>query len=150
MKIFYMSALKNTMNGQDPKVTGGQPSTPKPLPVKFVHKQASAFHGIHADGAWGMLNGQGIIQLNFFTERPPLADSVIFPQNADGSFAQPVEECKERDEKNFIVIREFQVVVCMSLAAAKHTHTVLGNFIALADDQLRLAEQTKPKTTGTV
>jgi hypothetical protein len=139
------------MNGQDPKLTAGQPSQPKPLPVKFVHKESGGFKTIHADGIWGMLNSHRNIQINFFTERPPIPDSVIFPIQSDGiSFGQMVEEYKERDDKNFIVVREFQVGAVMSLAAAKQVHTVLGNFIAVADEQERLAAQMQMKPTKTV
>ena len=136
------------MSGQEPEPIPGQP--PAPLPVKFVHKWGNAFHGVHADGVWGLLNGHGVIQLNFFTERPPIPDTVIFAFKPDGSFAQPVEEHSEKDEKNFLVIREFQVGVSLALAEAKQVHAVLGNFIAMAEDSLRLAEQMKAKTTKTL
>jgi hypothetical protein len=145
-----MSALIDAMNGQEPKPNTGQPAVqPQILPVKFVHREGKAYHEIHADGVWGLLNGHGNIQANFFIEHPPIPNSVVFPLNPNGTFSQPVEEYKEKDEKHFIVIREFQVGVVMSLAAAKQIHTVLGNFIAVADDQLMAVEQMKAKTSIT-
>jgi len=37
----------------------------------------------------------------------------------------------------------------MSITAAKQAHIVLGNFIAMVEDQLRLAQQANAKTTKT-
>jgi hypothetical protein len=140
--------VQNNMSviGPDPRLTGAQPSMPKTLPVKFVHREGKAFHAVPADGVWGLLNAQGAIQMNFFTEHPLIPDSVTFPINSDGSFGVATEEYKEKDEKNFVVIREFQVNVTVSLASAKQIHNIIGNFIALAEDQIRMAEQMKQAT----
>ncbi|MGO8698330.1 MAG: hypothetical protein ACLQVY_11505 [Limisphaerales bacterium] len=132
------------MNGQNQKV---QTAQPKPLPVKFVHEEGAAFRTLPADGVWGMLNNQGNIQLNFFTEHAPIPHAVIFPVSEGGSFSgPPSEQYKDNDPAHYIVIREFQVGVTMSLHAAKHTHMVLGNFIAMAEDQLRSAAQSPLQT----
>lgn len=145
-----MVSNENLMNGPDQKLAVAQPSQLKPLPVRFIHKESKSFHTVPADGVWGMVNGQGNIQIIFLTEHPPIPDAVIFPVNQDGGFVgQMTEEYKENDPNHYIVIREFQVGVTMSITAAKQAHIVLGNFIAMVEDQLRLAQQANAKTTKT-
>lgn len=141
------------MNGHDPKPIVGQPQLQlKPRPAKFVLRESEKFHIVHADGVWGMLNSHGTIQINFFVEHPPVPNSVTFPLRPDGLgfTGQMLEEYKDQDENNFVMFRDFQVGVALSLDAAKYAHTVLGNFIALAEDQLKMAEQAKSKTTKSV
>ena len=143
-----MPPNEDVMNGQEAKFDAAQPSQQKVLPVRYIHKESNSFRTVPADGVWGVLNGHGIIQIIFLTEHPPIPDSVTLPVNADGTFSgQMTEDYEEKDEKNYIVIREFQVGVTLSLNVAKQAHTVLGNFIAAAEDQLRLAQQANARTT---
>lgn len=136
------------MTEPDQTRAGAQPSQVKP--VRFIHTEGKSFHVVHADGVWGMSNGQGNIQLNFLIEHPPIPQSVVYQLNPEGAFSgQITEQYNEIDEKHFLVIREFQVGIVLSLAAAKQAHIVLGNFIALVEDQIRLAQAAAATTRKT-
>lgn len=126
------------MDGQAPKSEPAQVGPQRP-PVKIVHRLSKRFETVPADGGWGMFNGHGKIQLNFFTERPMLPDFVVFPLRPEDP--QAMEEHYEQgfEKDHIMVVRDFHVAVTMSVDAAKHVHTVLGNFIALAEDQMRAA-----------
>jgi hypothetical protein len=117
----------------------------KLLPVKFITEKDPSFRTYHADGAWGMANAVGNIQLSFFVEHNPLPISVLHPINKDGNISNEGEitSLNEQDENNFIVIRDFQMAVVLQLEAAKNIHRILENFIKLSEDSTETENENK-------
>jgi hypothetical protein len=114
-----------------------------PLPVKFIHEKGPQYRTCHADAAWGTTNGQSNIQLEFYLERAPIPTVVIQPVNPDGTYTGEQKLEPIQDTEHFVVIRDFQVGVVLSLQSALQVQAVLGNFIELAKEQQRLSKETK-------
>ena len=105
-----------------------------PLPVKFITEKDASFRTYHADGAWGMVNNFGNIQLNFFVERPPMVDSVTYQLDKLGHPADEGTLDIQQEKGRFLVVRELQSAVVLSLASARLVHATIGNFIKIAED----------------
>jgi hypothetical protein len=103
------------------------PSAPKPL--KFLHEKGPLFRTFHADGVWGLTSPTGNIQLDFYLEREPSPTAVHIPVNPDGSFKgnQIIEV--NVDSEYFVLVRDFQAGVVLSLDAAMQVREVLNNYI---------------------
>lgn len=109
----------------------------KVLPVKFVHRNEDRVSTFHAEGAWVVANPQGFIRLGFYTENPPIPSAVIQPVAQDGTpNGEPRIEGGD-DPNHFVLMRDFQCNVVTSLSAAIQIHAALGNFIKIAQEQLK-------------
>jgi hypothetical protein len=114
-----------------------------PLPVKFIHEKGPQYRIYHADAAWGTANGQSNIQLEFYLEHPPIPTVVIQPVKPDGTFTGEQKLEPIQDAEHFVVIRDFQVGIVLSLQSALQVQAVLGSFIELVKEQQRLSMETK-------
>jgi hypothetical protein len=110
------------------------------LPLKFVHKKDSSFRTFHADGAWGVQGTGGNILLNFFVEHEPMADVAIYPVDEAGSVSGEGQLLWEKDDKHFVIIRDLQACIVLSIDAATNLHTMLGNFIKLTEQRTKSAK----------
>ena len=120
------------MNKTDEKLAAGDPTPQGPLPVKFIHEKCPQYRTYHVDGAWGAITGLSNIQLELYSEHPPLPKAVIHPVKPDGTYTgeQSIEGIDDPD--HFVVVRDFQLGVVLSLQSAKLVHEILGNFIEMS------------------
>jgi len=110
--------------------------------VKIFTEKDAAFRIHHADGAWGMLNSVGNIQLSFFVEHIPMPSAVIFRKDAEGrmsiaNMADVTVAHDDIDPEKLVLVRNYQSAIVMSLPAAKQVAVVLANFIDMAEVQIR-------------
>jgi hypothetical protein len=120
----------------DKNLTAGGQTPQAPLPVKFIHEKSRQYRTCHADSVWGTINGLSNIQLEFYLEHPPIPSVVVQPVNPDGTYTGEQKLEPIQDAEHFVVVRDFQVGVVLSFQSAVQVHTVLGNFIELAKQQL--------------
>ena len=116
-------------------------------PVKFVHEKCALFRTVHADGVWGMTNNQGNIQLNYYIDHEPLPDASIWPVTPNGFPTGEMQTVGKLDENYYLVSREFQIGVVLSLQAAKQVYAVLGNFIKVGEESVRIVEDLRRRQT---
>ncbi len=131
-----------TVSEKESNLPAGGESFRPPLPVKFIHEKGPQYRIYHADAVWGTTNGQSNIQLEFYLEHPPIPTVVIQPVNPDGTFTGEQKLEQIQDGEHFVVIRDFQAGIVLSLQSALQVQAVLGNFINLAREQLRLSKET--------
>lgn len=131
------------MNIPGTKTVEGSHSEEGVRPVKVIHKKIDQYRNIPIDGVWGMINQNGVIQLELYLEKPPLPTTLEYPvvstpegQKLDANFKDYYAE-GEKSGSQFIVIREMQAGLILPLAAAMQLHHVLGNFINIARDQMK-------------
>jgi hypothetical protein len=106
-------------------------------PVKFIHRQNGPVPTYQADGAWGGANQYGLIRMSFYTEAPPIPNAVIQPVYADGRPKGDPQFIGGEDTEHFLVVRDFQCDVILTLAGAHAVHQMLGNFIQAVGQQMR-------------
>lgn len=136
------------MSEQD-QLNPGTPAVPvPPKTVKFIHKQGDRLPTYHADGAWGVSNQHGNIRISFYTENIPVPTAAIHPVHPDGSPTGEQELEGIIDPKYFLMIRDFQCNVVLSITSAVQVHQMLGNFIRLTQEnmavQMKEAAEKKP------
>jgi hypothetical protein len=128
------------------------PTSPEPKKkfqtVKYVHEKGPEFRTYHVDGTWGAVNSESQIHLTFFTEYPRLATGVIHQVNPENGFYTGEFQLQGvPDPDYFVVVRDFQCSIALSIASAERLHSLLGSFIEIAKkelaDQKARAEQRK-------
>jgi len=90
---------------------------------------------IQVTGAWGGVLGNGVLNLNLFTERIPIPQRIVLEVDTDG---KTVKE-KYKEGKTGIV-REVQVGILMDYQTTKNIYEFLGNSIK---DQEKLFQMNK-------
>jgi hypothetical protein len=106
-------------------------------PVKFVHNRNSNLPTYQADGAWGGANQYGMIRVSFYTESPPIPTAVIQPVHPDGRpNGDPSVEGLD-DPKHFIVVRDFQCDVILTVSSAAQIAQMLANIVAAVQQQMK-------------
>jgi hypothetical protein len=120
-----------------PADSGEQAILPVAKPVKFVHRQLENLPTFFADGGWGVLNHYNLIRIGFYTENPPVATSVIQPVLPDGTANGDQIHADERDSEFFVINRDFQCQITLTVPSAIQVYQMLGSFIRLAQEQLR-------------
>ena len=126
------------MPDQTKPANPSESAAPMPLkPVKFIHRQGDHLPTYHADGAWGAVNHHGLIRISFYTENPPVPKSVIQQVNLNGNAkGEPKLEGVD-DPEHFLYVRDFQCNVVVPLTSAVQIYQMLGNFIKIAQEQMR-------------
>jgi hypothetical protein len=99
--------------------------------VKIHHKKSGFFRVVHADGAWGGVNGTAVIHMTFYSEHPAIPTSVIYPLDKNGLMVNT--PTIEGDEG---LHREMEVAIALTLPAAMQVRTTLDNFIRIAVEQM--------------
>jgi hypothetical protein len=100
--------------------------------VTIYNKITEGHNAYHADGAYAGVTPQGLINLNFFSERvaiPKSSDFKITDNNLVG------EHLGDSDDSKKGIIREFDVGVYMSIPVAKALTVVLLQKIKEAENQ---------------
>jgi hypothetical protein len=111
------------------------PNPEKPAKLLKVHQQKGAlFRVIHADGAWCSVGPYQNIHLAFYNERAPIPTAVYFALDEKNLASHELVEKREGKSGSF---RELEVDVVISLEVARTLQWLLGNYIKLADDQLK-------------
>jgi hypothetical protein len=129
---------KIAMPDQDKKSIPNATDAPASAkPVKFIHRQPDHLPTFHAEGAWGLMNPQGFIRVGFYTENPTSPKVIIQPVNAEGLPTGPATEEGMEDNEYFVMIRDFQCNVVLSLSGAVQVYQMLGNFIRLGQQQMK-------------
>jgi hypothetical protein len=119
------------------------PAAPSALfvakPVKFIHEKGAQYRIFPADSAWGVINHNGNLQIDFCVERPPTPSVVIQPVKPDGN--PTGEQISEGlgDQKYFNVVRDFQCGIVLSYAAAVQVRSVLDAYITNTKQQMDAA-----------
>jgi hypothetical protein len=128
------------MQDQEKKPISSAHATPLQLkPVKFIHEKGAQYRVYHADGAWGVINNFGNVQIDFCVERPPMPSAVIHPVKQDGNYTGEQTMEGIEDKNHFVVVRDFQCGVVLSFAAAVQVHSVLEVFIKSSKQQMDAA-----------
>jgi hypothetical protein len=132
--------VKISMPDQQTKSIPIPPANQPPaLPVKFIHEKIGGFQIFHADGAWGMVNNQVNAQLNFYIEHEPFPETLIMQVDKNGVFTGEAELLPKSDGKHFVIKRDFQVGVVLSLTAARQVRGLLDNFIKMCEPAEKIA-----------
>jgi hypothetical protein len=106
-------------------------------PVKFIHRRGDLVPTYFADGGWGTLNYYSLIRVSLFTENPQMATAAIQPVNPDGSAKGEQIHEGVNDDKYYIINRDFQCNITLTVPAAIQVYQMLGNFIKLAQVQMK-------------
>ena len=125
--------MSDTVNIRIPGAPGGLGAKP----VKFIHRTDGRVPTYQADGAWGGINQFGIIRLSCYTETPPIPTSVVQPVDSDGRAAGAPRFEGADDADHFLVVRDFQCDLILTLAGAAQLHHILGNCIQLVQEQVK-------------
>jgi hypothetical protein len=113
------------------------PSDKNNQSMHIITEKAPSFRTYNADGAWGMVNPSGNIQLHFFIDRLALPTSMVFA----GPAQPPTEVTFPLDKDEMLVVREFQSSIVVTLVAAQQMRTVLDNFIRIAESMNKQLEE---------
>ncbi len=81
----------------------------------------------YVNGAYGGINPQGEIAVNFYVERSPIPRTEIYSLNEDGSLDSPIEIEPENHTQN--IIRFIETGILLNLENAKKIHQWLGQHI---------------------
>lgn len=93
--------------------------------LRFHYIKSNYFRVIHADGVYGGVSPQGLIQIAFFSERVPIPQQTVHTFD-NGKISGEVEEFRvSRDG----VVREIETNVLMSVAEAKKLRDWLTQWI---------------------
>lgn len=95
------------------------------------------FKTVQITGAWGGVLGNGIMNINLFTERIPIPQRIVLEVESDG---KTIRE-KYKEGKNGIV-REVQMGILMDYTTAKSVYEFLGNALK---DQEKIVNANKDK-----
>jgi hypothetical protein len=131
-----MPDTEKKLNSAQNPATPSAPAAPIAVkPVKVIHEKGSQFRTFHADGAWGIVNSFGNLQVDFCVERPPTPTAVLQPIK-DGNFTGEQIMQGVDDPDYFLIVRDFQCGVILSYAAAVQVHTLLENYIKSVKQQM--------------
>jgi hypothetical protein len=72
------------------KPKGAAPSLPKSVKVRYV--KSGYFRVVEADGIYGGITPQGLIQLGIFSERFPIPPEMELEVKPDGSIGNPIKK----------------------------------------------------------
>ena len=136
------------MQDQTKTANPGEPTLPdRAKDVKFINEKPAYYRIFHSDGTWGTINAHGNVLVDFFVERPPTPSAVIQPVLPDGNFTGEQKMQGLEDPDHFIVVREFQCGIVMSLNAAIQLNSVLESYIKTTKQQLAgaMAQTNKPQ-----
>jgi hypothetical protein len=105
--------------------------------IKFHYLKSNFFRVIHADGAWGGVTPRGTIHMDFYSERSPIPQEMVFrlagnPGDAERALG---EEIKEKRVSKADYIRELEVGVTLDLPAAKALMGWLEQRIKIAENR---------------
>jgi hypothetical protein len=131
---------------------GATDKQPAAMPVKVTQKQGEHLPTYHADGGWGISNHHGMIRIAFYTENPPIPESIIQHVHPDGKPKGSPEIAGPDVSEYHIVVRDFQCNVILPLSAAVQVHGMLGNFIKVVQEEAaeRALGQSKEPGVGEV
>ena len=92
--------------------------------VLFKTLKASGFNTYAADGAVGGLTPRGYVNINFYVERKPIADSYRQEVSSEGGLGERFDIKGEEG-----IIRELQCAVQLDIRTAIELHQWLQNMI---------------------
>lgn len=98
--------------------------------VTFHYIKSNYFRVAHADGAWGGITPRGLIQINFYSERQPIAKQTFHTIEGDRLGPEIADRRIVRDGP----VREIEFGAVMDLSTAKLVREWL-------DDKIKVLEQ---------
>ena len=113
--------------------------------IGFHYIKSNSYRVIHADGAWGGLTPRLDIFMSFYSERPPIPQTMVHEVTEAGALGAEIPA--ERVSKNGI-IREAEIGVSMDLDVAASLVTWLQGKIQEAEKlkaKIAEAQQTDDK-----
>lgn len=116
----------------EPQTIPSTETTPRAKPFKLVHNKSPQFQTYHADGSWSIHGSNNNLDLFFFVEHPKLAESVICQVTPDGKAFTGQNEVVgsgENDPDHFVITREMQCSVVLSLDVARLVRDQIDYFI---------------------
>ena len=105
-------------------------------PVKLIHRESGNLPTFQADGGWGSVNNYSLIRIGFYAEHPQIPTAVIQHLNADGSPKGDQIEVG-MDDAHFVLVRDFQCNVILTLPSAIQINQMLGSFIVALQQQMK-------------
>ena len=86
-------------------------------PIEFNYIKSHYFRVVHGDGIYGGPTPKGLVAMNFFSERFPIANKAFYARTAPNTLGDEIE--KNRQSRSGIV-REVEVEVIMDVANAEY------------------------------
>jgi len=111
-----------------------QPSIPDK--IRFHYIKSNYFRVVHVDGAYGGITARGTIEINLYSERPPIPQVAVHQVKPDGTLGDEIKE--ERVGRDGI-IREIEVGATMDLEVAKSLMMWLKDKIQTIEDARKQA-----------
>lgn len=115
-----MKSLKKLKN------VSATPKIPTKPSVKFDYLKSSSFRVLHADGIFGGITPQGLLQVAFFSERFPIPTQMAYEVTPEGKLGKEIPELRV---SRGALVRELDVSVLMNGEIAKALHTWLGDHL---------------------
>jgi hypothetical protein len=103
-----------------------RPQSQSELNVYFV--RGSLFRVVHASGVWYSGDSEQNLHLTFFNERSPIPEKLVLVLGPQGGV---VGDVPEKRELKTGVVRELEVDVVLSQAAAEELYKTLGENLKL-------------------
>lgn len=111
--------------------------------VKFKYIFSDDYNPIYVNGAFGGINLQGEIVINFYLERHGLPISQSFEIKKDGKLGNEIG--KEPEDLRTSMIRFVQSGIILNLINAKKIHKWLGGHIAKLEQLSKLNKNQRRK-----
>jgi len=108
--------------------------------IKFYYVKSNHFKSFFANGAYGGLGPNGLINIAFYIERPAIPKAIVHDLEPDGKLGKEITS--EREGKSG-VIREVDCNIMMDLNTAKTIRGWLDRHITMLE---KVIEETKTKT----
>jgi hypothetical protein len=110
-----------------------------PSSVKFAFEKSPFYRSIHADSAWGRVDGALNIHLTFFNEKPQLPSSGVLKVSPQGQWIY--DDTKIQFATDAQLVREVEADVILNVPAAIALRETLNGFIKMALDQMETINQ---------
>jgi len=115
-----MKSLKKLKNGSVARKIPPKPS------VKFDYLKSNTFRVLHADGIYGGITPQGLLQIAFFSERFPIPTQMVYEVTPAGKLGKEIPELRVGRDA---LVRELDVSVLLNGEIAKALHNWLGDHL---------------------
>jgi hypothetical protein len=117
-------------------------ATPSATRIKFYYIKGQFFRVAHVDGVIGGVTPNGLIHAAMFSERPAIPQTTEHELTGAGLGLQVTQEGREG------FVRELDIDVMMTRAAAVNIKDWLEKQIAALDQIIAVASQSHDNTTG--
>lgn len=113
---------------KNPSKAEADPVT-RPKSVRIEYVKSPLHRSIHAEGAWGGINGRRMVVFSFWNERGSMPSEVVHEVKSEGTLGRVIA----RSPREPAIVRQFEVEVFMNLDDAKAFRNWLDEKISLLD-----------------